>query len=317
MVSKENPLKQWLMPFIKLALAGGLIYWLVQSGRFDLNQLKKISSFQIWLGGLSLFIGVVLINAKRWQILLNFESINLSYWQSVRLSMMGIFFNFFMPGSVGGDVIKAGYLMKQSEGKKWFIGWSILVDRIFGMLALILYSGVTGLFFSHQLPEHLKSQFFTLSLLIVLGFAVLVLILVFSPKEAIDRLLRSHPLVEKVLHPLFYFFSKPKKVFVPFILSLLSQGVVIFMGVFLLFELNLQLPAWMILLIFPFGFLATVLPIAPAGVGVGQAAFYYLFKELAGNGEFGVLVITFFQANSFLVGLLGGLLFVLYKREEG
>ena len=44
-------------------------------------------------------------------------------------------------------------------------------------------------------------------------------------------------------------------------------------------ESKLALEVVVLLLIFPFGFLATVLPISPAGVGVGQMAFYYLFEK--------------------------------------
>ncbi len=316
MVSKEIRLKQWLMPIIKVALAGGLIYWLIASGRFDLQALRKISAPGVWVVGIVMFLGVLLVNSKRWQILLQFEQVKITYWQTFRLSLIGIFFNFFMPGGVGGDVVKAGYLMRDNKGKKVFIGWSILVDRIFGMLALLLYSGVTGVLFSSQLESNLQTSFFSLSVTILGGFVFLVLFLLLSPKDKIDELLRSHPMLEKVLHPLFFFFQKPKKVILPFFLSLVSQGAVIGMGAFLIFYLNVDIPVWVLLLIFPFGFLATILPISPAGVGVGQAAFLYLFDKVAGEGEFGVLTITFFQAVQFLVGLLGGLLFVLYKKRE-
>lgn len=316
MVSNKSQVKQWLFPLLKLALAAGLIYWLVATGRFDLNELKKISSPLVWAVGILQFFIVLLINSRRWQVLLQFENIPSNFSQIVRLSLIGIFFNYFMPGGVGGDVVKAGYLMRSNATKKWFIGWSILVDRVFGMLALLLYSGVTGLIFANQLPEPLATSVYTLSLLIVLGFVSMIAILLFSPKAKIDQLLRSHPLAEKVLHPLFFFFQKPKKVVLPFALSMLGQGLVMSMGVFLAVFLGQDFPMWVLLLVFPFGFLATILPISPAGVGVGQMAFYYLFEKVIGSGEFGVLMITFYQAVQFLVGLIGGLFFVIYKKEE-
>lgn len=163
----------------------------------------------------------------------------------------------------------------------------------------------------------MQTSFLSLSLMILGGFVFLILFLLLSPKDKIDQLLKSHPILEKVIHPLFFFFQRPRKIILPFLMSLCSQGIVISMGAFLIYYLNLALPVWILLLIFPFGFLATILPISPAGVGVGQAAFLYLFDKVAGNGEFGVLTITYFQAVQFLVGLLGGLLFVLYKNKEG
>jgi uncharacterized protein (TIRG00374 family) len=309
-------LKQWLMPVIKLGLASALIGWLIQSGRFDLQDLKKIGSPRVWLVGISLFFVVLSVNAKRWQVLLMYENIPLSFWQSLRLSLIGIFFNFFMPGGVGGDVIKASYLMREEKHKKWFIGWSIFVDRVFGLLALMLYSGLTGVLFSAQLSGALGQSMHSLSVMILCGLLGLVLFLILSPKKKIEALLKSHPLLDKVLHPLFYFFKRPRRVILPFVLSLISQGVVLSMGCYLVFYLNLTLPYWILFLIFPFGFLATIIPISPAGIGVGQAAFSFLFEKVAQNGEFGVLVITYFQAVQFLVGLLGGLIFVLYRKKE-
>ncbi len=316
MVIKDSQLKQWLMPVLKLLVAILLISWLIRSGRFDLLALKKINTPFVWMVGVLIFCAVLISNSLRWMILLRAENVRISFFESLRLSLIGTFFNFFTPGGIGGDVVKAGYLMRSYREKKWFIGWSILVDRILGMLALLLYSAITGLFFYKQLQPDLQTSFYTLSLFILLGFVVLVSILIFSPKQKIAELLRNQPFLEKVFIPLFYFFQKPQNVVLPFVFSLISQGLVISLGIFLVHHLQLELPIWMVLLIFPFGFLATVLPISPAGIGVGQAAFYYLFKRIANNGEFGVLTITFFQAVQFLVGLIGGLLFVLYKKKE-
>jgi uncharacterized membrane protein YbhN (UPF0104 family) len=148
------------------------------------------------------------------------------------------------------------------------------------------------------------------------GFAFLLLFLLLSPRAQIEKLFERHALLDRVLRPLFFFFRQRHKVILPFLMSLISQGLVMGMGAFLIFYLGASMPLWMLLLVFPFGFLATILPISPAGVGVGQAAFLYLFDKVAGNGEFGVLTITYFQAVQFLVGLLGGLLFVLYKKRE-
>lgn len=309
-------LKRWLITIFKIGMAAGLIYWIIESGRFEIGDLQKISSCLVWFVGVGLFSIVILIISKRWQILLQFDGVQITYWSAVRLSFIGIFFNFFMPGGVGGDVIKASYLMRENSNNKWFIGWSILFDRILGLMALILCSGVTGLFFYSKLDESLRSGFFTLSLMIVICFSALVGLVVFVRKDKMDRMLKSHSLAEKALSPPYFFLREPKKIALPFLLSLCSQAISISIGGFLIYYLNVAIPIWLFLLIFPFGFLATVLPISPAGIGVGQAAFSFLFENVAGNGEFGVLFITFFQAIQFIVGLLGGVFFIFYNKPR-
>ena len=304
------------MPVIKLSVAAALITWLVQSGKIDFEALKKINQPLVWLMGCCLFFCTLMINAKRWQWLLRMENVSVSFLESLRLSLIGIFFNFAMPGGVGGDVVKAGYLIKSKSEKKWFIGWSVFVDRVLGLLALFVYSGVAGVLFYKELKGELQYTIYSLSILILMGFVAGISILIFSPKAAIERLFLSHPLLAKTLHPLYFFLRKPKGMIFPFLISFFGQGIMMAIAFLLASFLGLDIPFWVFLLLFPFGFLATVVPISPAGLGVGQAAFYYLFETVVGQGAFGILAISFFQAVQFLVGLLGGILFVLYKKKE-
>ena len=313
MTDKKWIIKQWGISTVKLFVAVVLIVWLIRSGRFDIKVLHELKSLWVWVCGVILFLGVLAINSRRWQLLLRFQGIFISYGRAFFLSLIGLFFNFFIPGGgVGGDLVKAGYLIRDYKTKKWFIGWSILVDRSLGVFALLFYSALTGLFFFRQLESDLQSYFFFLSLGIFSGLFCFI-ILVFLPKTKINHFLRSYSMTEKILLPFFFFFQKPKTMMTPFLLSLLSQALLMSMGVLLIFLLDNGLSPWMIFLIFPLGFLTTVLPVSPAGLGVGQAAFYYLFSKIIGDGDFGILTITFIQAVQFLVALIGGFLFVVYR----
>ncbi len=318
MINKKWAIRQRCILLLKLSLALTLIIWLIQSRRFELTTLHKLKSPWIWIYGVTLFSGVLAINARRWQILLKLQGVPVPYGRVFCLSLIGLFFNFFIPGGgVGGDLVKAGYLMRSHKTMmKWVIGWSVLVDRVLGVSALLFYSALTGLLFHSQLESNLQPRFFFLSLGILSGFFIFILLLLFIPGTKMDRFLHSHSMIEKTLLPLFFFFQKPGTMLVPFLLSLISQALLMGLGVCLVVFLNPGLPPWMIFLIFPFGFLATVLPISPAGVGVGQAAFYYLFEKITDLGNFGVLTITFVQAVQFLVALAGGFLFVTYMKKE-
>src|SRR5690606_9553591 len=65
--------------------------------------------------------------------------------RAFKLSMVGNFFNYCMPGTTGGDVIRAFYAARGS-GRKADVVMSIVVDRVTGMLGLVLLAGVAGLF---------------------------------------------------------------------------------------------------------------------------------------------------------------------------
>ena len=69
--------------------------------------------------------------------------------------MQGVFFTLFIPGgAVGGDLVKAGIVGKRApDGQKFNGVFSILIDRICGMIGLFLGTLLCCIFF---LPVILK-----------------------------------------------------------------------------------------------------------------------------------------------------------------
>ena len=316
--NKKQVSNQYLKVFLKTGVAFGLIYWLIQSGRFDPQQLHKLKSLWVWVGGGLLFTGVLFINSKRWQILLNLEGVRVPYGRVFSLSLIGLFFNFFIPGGgAGGDLVKAGFLMGDFQNKKWFIGWSVLVDRVFGVLALLFYSAVTGFLFNNHLNPPLRPWVFTLSLMIFLSFILFLSVVFFLLLSGWFNWFKPSKTTKKILYPLFLFSKNPGVMGLSFLLSLMSQALLICFGVLLFLLLKPGFSIGMVFLLFPISFLSTILPISPAGLGVGQISFHYFFEKFTGFGEFGFLTITFLQAVQFLVSLAGGLLFILYKKKPG
>ncbi len=85
----------------------------------------------------------------RWWLLLRARGLPCSLWNAFRLSMVGCFFNYCMPGTTGGDLVKAYYAAKGSDRKADAV-ISVVVDRVIGLLGLFVVAGVTGLFMLHE-----------------------------------------------------------------------------------------------------------------------------------------------------------------------
>jgi uncharacterized protein (TIRG00374 family) len=85
------------------------------------------------------------LQAWRWLILMRCQGLDVGYGKAMKLTMVGSFFNFCMPGSTGGDVIKAYYAAARSERRTVAI-MSVIFDRIAGLLGLVILGGVVGLF---------------------------------------------------------------------------------------------------------------------------------------------------------------------------
>lgn len=67
------------------------------------------------LAGLAVFAPVFLIGSLRWMVLMRARGIEIGYLRACRLTMAGQFFNLCMPGTTGGDVMKAYYATRATH----------------------------------------------------------------------------------------------------------------------------------------------------------------------------------------------------------
>lgn len=84
-----------------------------------------------------------LLTSLRWNVLLRAVGIRLTQARTFVLNMVGCFYNSFMPGTTGGDLVKAYYASKQTTHRTRAV-MSVLVDRGIGLLALIVIGGVAA-----------------------------------------------------------------------------------------------------------------------------------------------------------------------------
>jgi len=113
----KHKVKKSLIFGLKLALAAGIIGLFVCGGQLNLSSIKRVLTTQPgWLaaGGLALG-GPILLGAWRWQILLAAQEVKIGYFLALRLTFVGMFFSTFIPGSTGGDLVKAYYVWRAAD----------------------------------------------------------------------------------------------------------------------------------------------------------------------------------------------------------
>ncbi len=93
------------------------------------------------IAALALFGGTPLFAGLRWRGLLEVQQVRLSAATALKLTWIGLFFNQFMIGTVGGDLVKAYYVTRHTDTAKAESVLTILIDRIIGMLGLLWLSG--------------------------------------------------------------------------------------------------------------------------------------------------------------------------------
>lgn len=100
----------------------------------------------IFAGVLGIFIISQVMVGFRWWLLLRSQHIFMNLWAVVRLYFLGWFYNNFMPGSLGGDLLRAWYVTKHTD-KKFEAVLSVFVDRIIGLSSTLVIAVCFYLFF--------------------------------------------------------------------------------------------------------------------------------------------------------------------------
>ncbi len=110
------------------------------------------------------------ISAYRWQVLLRAKDVHVPLSQLFSYYMIGMFVNNFMPGSIGGDVVKSYYLFKRTR-KLEITVVSVFLERFAGLLGLCLLA-IIALVIGYQ---YLQSPMVVAS---VVGSAVILVLIV-------------------------------------------------------------------------------------------------------------------------------------------
>ena len=106
------------------------------------DALRQADRTWIIFGWLS-YSAVEVIATVRWQILLRIQGITLRWLRTFAIVMIGLFFNMFLPGLVGGDAMRLYFVFKCAPRQKTRATLSVAMDRILGMLSILFLAGLS------------------------------------------------------------------------------------------------------------------------------------------------------------------------------
>ena len=110
--------------------------------RFDgMGTLFKNMNPWLMIAACACYLVMLLIMGVRFWFLLGIQDIHIGLWEAMRLTFLGYLYSNAIPGTVGGDVIKAWYVAKHTP-RKAAVVVSIFVDRMLGMTELTFLATV-------------------------------------------------------------------------------------------------------------------------------------------------------------------------------
>lgn len=307
---------------LKIIVAVTLIVYLVQKGHLDPKDLWEMMTplnvaLALALVGLSNFMAT-----WRWVILLKARGFSLRLRDGFGLYLIGIFFNFALPGSVGGDVVRGYYLVAENPERRLDAALSIVIDRVLGLYSFFLLSLVAVALDFEFVSTHEKIRWVALMCFLVFAGLTAFFTIVFSHRLShffgLGIFERRIPVLHRIVTGIHHFGQDRKVIALSVLVSLLTQLVTCTF----FYQLGVTsgetaITFNAVLFAVPMGFLITALPIAPAGIGVGQVAFAYLFQAyLQKESQFGANSITAFQLSTVVWAFIGAILYLKRKKPK-
>lgn len=308
---------------LKAILGFLLVVYVLKSRMVDFELLHSIlfspTNFVVALFFLTL--STVLCTA-RWKILVRPQGMDLSFKRLFSLSMIGAFFNTFMPGSVGGDLIKAWYVAGQVPDRRTRAVFTVLLDRILGLAVIIFYSALTLLFYTEWLKDNVQLQMVATSIWAFTTASLVFALLFFTPLVWKNRLfisllewLHRYERIGKILDSALLYRHHVVAICWATLLSALS---VLSLNLFfssLGKSMGIPLNLAHYFFIVPLAMTFSAIPILPGGIGTGQIAFFTLFKWMhVSEPDQGSTLCTLYQIYNILFNCLGAIFYLRFKR---
>jgi len=300
------------------------IWWLSQHGRWEkiLNIFARMNLF-IFAIALAIFLLAQAAISFRWWLLVRCQHIELRLLPAVRLYFLGWFYNNFMPGSVGGDFIRAWYVTKHTH-KRFQAVLTVFVDRLVGMASTLSIAAFFYLLFLRREAgialQGPKLNTFEKALeqgpvaiwfvgVIALCLAILCLFQKgrLVVKKSCQWLLQSTARMwEKFKDAVRLYYRSPLTIVAAYIITVSLQAFTI-VGFWLLgTNIGLEVSIKYYFVFFTLTWVLGAVPVSIAGAVVVEGALAYLFVQYAGAGSEASVALALCQRIIWMLASLPG-----------
>jgi uncharacterized protein (TIRG00374 family) len=303
---------------LKIAVTAGLIGYLAT--KIEFSRIKQIS-ISLFLLGFALFFVIGIIGTLRWKILIKAQGIDLDFFTSFRLTFIGWFFNIAMPGSTGGDLIKAYYAATISPSRKAGAVTSVFVDRGIGLFAMVFFAFVALLANLSFVLGNSTLRVVLLIVSILLACVGLFFAVFFSKRirhsRFVTRFVEKMPLghlLEKLYDAIYLYRDHKRTVLWAFLLSVCAHIIMVISNFCFALALGMENAQFIyFLFLIPVGTFIDAIPISIAGFGVGEGAYHWLFSSL--GHKLGAMVALLMHASKVLWALVGAVFYLTGRKS--
>jgi len=247
-----------------------LLYFYVDT-RLVFEEIAKSDKLLILLAVVLQFLST-LVAAFRWNLIMKILGFKESFYFYFRSYFKGSFFNQLLPSNIGGDAVRildlksAGYHIKES-----FFG--ILIDRVFGILALLFVGLIAGFYAKSLIPKGLYESINYIFIVGILGVLFITLI----HRSGIFKRFRFLGFFLDMSKSFYTIFRETRNFIKQFFYSILVHIFSIFSIFAIANAVGIDKEAALFLTLIPIVILLMAIPLSLAGWGIREGAMVGLF----------------------------------------
>jgi uncharacterized membrane protein YbhN (UPF0104 family) len=311
-MKKTKPI---LILVLKLLVSVGLLGYLLARIHIErFLQTFASANFSYIVIALLVYLVTQAVSAMRWSALARPLGVNTPFKDMTRYYLIGMFFNLFAPGTVGGDVSRVYYLVRDENARvqgqsvpTMNAAMSVLMDRAIGMIVLV-WLGAAGLllFPYYAVPHSARVATFLLSVGLLAGALITPLVRWLLPTD-------THQFIVKLRLAFSAYRRHWRALVAAALFSLAIHLVQAWMHMVMGRALDLNVPFSFALIVYPLVGTFSAIPISLNGLGLREGGYVVLLAVIGIGTEkaiaFGILLFLVVACDS----LIGGILYLVQQ----
>ncbi len=274
-----------------------------------------------------LFMGaILLVGTLRWRLALGAQGLELPLIRATEISLIAHFFNSFLLGSTGGDLLKAYYAARETHHKKTEAVTTVFVDRLIGLFAMLFFAVAMATPCRSLITGHELTGLIFLTVLAMFGASSVLVFLAFWGRSSnegsvLQGWLRRMPrgeYLEKSLQSCRMYGRHPAFLIQSLGLSMLLNLLCVLQFATLAHGLGLDISISVLMFIVPSIICISALPITPSGLGVREHLFVGALSAgaISIDGKLGLSLSLLAFSGSLVWSVIGGVVYVNLKDSQ-
>lgn len=277
-------LRKKLITLIKILVSIGLIGLVFSKlDWMGIREMLRSANLLYFVTAVVLFLISQVISIFRFNIFIRKVGVRLTFEANSKLYLLGMFYNFFLPGGVGGDAYKAFALSKSHKKSLKKVGQVVFVERFLGILAIGFILCLLAVFVNSGYSYYWN-----------LGITLTGILVTLITLRLIIRFLHTYK----------------KRVYIGFFYSILIQLAQLFCVFCILKSFGIADNYLIYLVLFLISSILSV--ISFAGLGIREAVFFYGAQMFSFNADISASVALSFSLITAVISFVG--IIYLFKK---